>query len=105
MAPLLMERAQATAEGRVPPPVDFGALNRAHAEAHPEPTRDEVLERLRAVREEVGAAIRRLTDQQLEMARETPVGRMTVRDGVERVQIGHVDQHRGSVEAAIISAG
>ena len=100
-APRLAERTRATAERRDPGPIDFRTLNAAHAERSGSLGRAEVVRRLREAKGEVAAIIRGFTDEQLAIARETPVGPMTVRDGIERVLIGHIQQHQGSIEGVV----
>jgi len=63
--------------------------------------RDEVLRLLRASRNRIADAVRAIPDNQLDIQRETPVGPMSAAQRVEKVLIGHMKQHQGSIEAAI----
>jgi len=45
--------------------------------------------------------VRAIPDNQLDVQRETPAGPMSAAQRVERVLIGHMNQHKGSIEAAI----
>jgi hypothetical protein len=100
-SPWVMERIQATLDGRPLQPVDMRAINAQHAGEHAEVTREEVLRLLRQTQAEIAAAIRAIPDDQLDQARETPVGPMSVAQRIERVLIGHIKAHQGSIEAAI----
>jgi hypothetical protein len=64
-------------------------------------TRDEVLRLLRASRNRIADAVRAIPDNQLDIQRETPAGPMSAAQRVEKVLIGHMKQHQGSIEAAI----
>lgn len=100
--PGILERTQAIADGRQPPPApDFNATNAEHAREHAGTGKDEVLAMLRRQREELPAGVRAIPDESLEIALETPAGRLTVAQRIERVLIGHVRMHQGSIEAAI----
>lgn len=105
-AGLILERTLAAAEGRpVPPAVDFQAANARHAAEHADASKDEVVALLKSQREEVSGRLRELDDQQLERTTETAAGPMTVAQRIERVLIGHVTMHRGSIEAALRQEG
>jgi hypothetical protein len=45
--------------------------------------------------------VRAIPDNQLDIQRETPVGPMSAAQRVEKVLIGHMKQHQGSIEAAV----
>jgi hypothetical protein len=100
-SPWVMERIQATLEGRPLHAVDMRAINAKHAGEHADVTREEVLRLLRQTQPEIAAAIRAIPDDQLDQARETPVGPMSVAQRIERVLIGHIKAHQGSIEAAV----
>jgi DinB superfamily len=98
----ILDRIVAAADGRPPAPVsDFRASNADHARDNAGVTKEEVLELLRRQTSHVTARLRELDDQQLERTTETRVGPMTVAQRIERVLIGHVTMHRGSIEAAL----
>jgi len=42
-----------------------------------------------------------MPDEKLDIARELPSGTMTVQQRIERVLIGHLQGHQGSIEATI----
>ena len=101
-APWIFERTLALAEGRpLPPPVSFQDSNARHAVEHAGATRQEVLDLLRAHEARIADTVGAFTDAQLEVFTETPAGRLSVADRIERVLIGHVRMHQGSIEAAI----
>ncbi len=98
----IMERTLAVAEGRTPRPLsDFSAENAKHAAANAEVTKADVLNLLRTQTTEIVATLRTLTDDQLDRTSETPAGPMSVAQRIERVLIGHLTLHRGSIEAAL----
>ena len=102
LAPGIMARTRAVAEGGAPPPLrSFTESNARHAREHVEVTREEVLRLLREHEPEIVAGLRSLSDEQLERATETPAGRLSVADRIERVLIGHIRMHQGSIEAVI----
>ncbi len=75
--------------------------NAEHAAAHAGVTRDEVARRLRDQQPLIAAVLRGLTEDQLGQSVETPAGPMSVADRIERVLIGHLRMHQGSIESAI----
>ena len=99
--PWIMERIEAMLEGRPLQAVDIGVLNARHAAAHGGVTRAEVLELLREQQPVIAAAVRAIPDEQLDQSRETPGGLMSVAQRLERVLIGHMKLHQGSIEATI----
>ena len=100
--PFILERIQLMAAGKLLPPVgDFRELNASHAAENASVSRDEVLRVLRETRGPIASAVRRIPDDQLDQQRETPVGSMSVAQRLERVLIGHVKMHHGSIEAAV----
>jgi len=102
LGPFILERIQLMAAGRFLPPVgDFRELNARHAAENAGVTRDEVLKILRETRGPIAAAVRAIPDDQLDQQRETPAGPMSVAQRLERVLIGHLKMHQGSIEAAL----
>jgi hypothetical protein len=99
--PWIMERIEAMLEGRPLQAVDIGLLNARHAAVHGGVTRAEVLQLLREQQPIIAAAVRAVPDEQLDQSRETPAGPMSVAQRLERVLIGHMKQHQGSIEATI----
>lgn len=101
-APFILERIQLMADGKLLPPVgDFRELNARHAAENAGVTREEVLSVLRDTTGPIAAAVRGIPDDQLDKQRETPVGPMSVAQRLERVLIGHLKMHQGSIEAAL----
>jgi len=45
--------------------------------------------------------LRTISDAMLDKAQELPSGKMTVQQRIERVLIGHIQSHQGSIEATI----
>ena len=45
--------------------------------------------------------LRSITDEKLDTAKELPSGTMTAQQRIERVLIGHIQGHQGSIEATI----
>jgi predicted lactoylglutathione lyase len=99
--PWIVDRIEALLEGRVIGPVDIGLINAEHAGEHAGATREEVLAVLRGTLPELLERVRAIPDDQLDRSRDTPAGPMSVAQRLERVLIGHVQVHRGSIEAAI----
>jgi hypothetical protein len=82
-------------------PVNQREVNAEHARSHGGVTRDEVLRLLRASKGRIASAVRSIPDDQLDIERSTPAGPMSAAARVERVLIGHLKMHQGSIEAAI----
>lgn len=102
-APFILERIQLVVAGKpLPPPGDFRHLNAAHATEQADVSRDEVLRVLRETKGPIAAAVRAIPDSQLDETRETPWGLMSVAQRLERVLIGHLKTHQGSIEAALL---
>jgi len=100
--PLIADRIELQARGETPPPVaDFTDGNARHAEAHADCTPEEVLRMLRESKPRIAAQVRAIPDDRLEYQVPSRVGPMTIAQRVERVLIGHVKMHHGSIEAAL----
>jgi hypothetical protein len=56
---------------------------------------------LRETKGTIAQAVRAIPDEALDQQRETPVGPMSVAQRLDRVLIGHVKMHQGSIEAAL----
>ncbi len=99
--PWIMARIQTMLEGRPLEPADFHALNAQHAIDHANATPAEVLAILRDGKPRLAEEVRQLTNDQLDIQRDTPVGPMSVEQRIERILIGHLSMHQGSIEATI----
>jgi hypothetical protein len=97
----ILERIQATLAGRPLPPLDFKGLNAAHAEQNAAVEKTTVLEILRESGPRLAAGVRAISDEQLDQAVETAAGTLSIEARIQRVLIGHVKTHQGSIEAAI----
>ena len=100
----IVDRLAALATGREVAPVaaaTVSAGNRRDAEVASALTRDDVVALLRDQEARTLAVLRGLTDEQLTLTTETPAGPMSVADRIERVLIGHLRMHRGSIETTL----
>src|SRR6202521_1801206 len=97
----ITERIQTMLAGGPLAPVNQRAVNAEHARSHAGVTKDEVLRLLRASKNRIANAVRSIPDDQLDIERSTPAGPMSAAQRVERVLIGHLKQHQGSIEGAI----
>ena len=97
----IMQRIQTMLAGGPLSPVNQRVINSEHAREHADVTRDEVLRLLKASKTRIADAVRAIPDNQLDIQRETPAGPMSAAQRVERVLIGHMEQHQGSIEAAV----
>ncbi len=97
----ITQRIQTMLAGGPLAPINQRAMNSEHARSHAGVTRDEVLRLLRGSRSRIADAVRAIPDDQLDIERSTPAGPMSAAQRVERVLIGHLKQHQGSIEAAI----
>jgi DinB superfamily len=97
----ITERIQTMLAGGPLAPVNQREVNAEHARSHAGVTRDEVLRLLRASKGRIASAVRSIPDNQLDIERSTPAGPMSAAQRVERVLIGHLKQHQGSIEGAI----
>jgi hypothetical protein len=97
----IMQRIRTMLAGGPLAPVNQREINAEHARTHTNVTKDEVLRLMRASKQRIADAVRAIPDNQLDVQRETPAGPMSAGQRVERVLIGHMKQHQGSIEAAI----
>ena len=97
----IMQRIQTMLAGGPLAPVNQRVINSEHAREHADVTKDEVLRLLRASKPRIAEAVRAIPDNQLDIQRDTPAGPMSAAQRVERVLIGHMQQHQGSIQAAI----
>ena len=97
----IMERIQLMIEGKPLNPVNFRITNAQQAKDQAGVTRDEVLAKLRSNEESIVPRVRAIPDSALDVEHQTPVGPATIAQRLERVLIGHMQMHRGSIEAAL----
>jgi hypothetical protein len=97
----ITERIQTMLAGGPLAPVNQREVNSEHARTNANVTKDEVLRLMRASRARIANAVRAIPDDQLDIQRSTPAGPMSAAERVEKVLIGHMKQHQGSIEAAI----
>jgi DinB superfamily len=97
----IVQRIQTMLAGGPLAPVNMRDINAEEARAHAAVKKDEVLRLMRASKSRIANAVRAIPDNQLDVQRETPAGPMSAAQRVERVLIGHMKQHQGSIEAAI----
>ena len=98
---VIMGRIQAVLRDAPTPPVNFTEINAKHANEYADTTKAEVVSLLRDSGRQIAQDLRAIPDEKLDMARELPSGRMTVQERIERVLIGHITGHQGSIEATI----
>jgi hypothetical protein len=97
----IMQRIQTMLAGGPLAPINTREINAEHSRTHAKVTKDEVLRLMRASKSRIAEAVSAIPDKQLDIQRETPAGPMSAAQRVERVLIGHMKQHQGSIEAAI----
>jgi len=93
--------ARARANGDPPPPTDAHAINAAEAEERADVTPIEALDRLDEEAPKAREFLMGLTDEQLDRIVQMPVGEMPLEQLLRMVLIGHLEQHRKSIEATI----
>jgi DinB family protein len=99
---VIMGRIQAVLHDVPTPAANFKEINAKHANEYADTTKAEVLSLLRNTGEQIAKDLRAIPDAKLDKARELPSGgAMTVEQRIERVLIGHVTSHQGSIEATI----
>jgi hypothetical protein len=98
---VIMGRIQLVLHDEPTPPADFKQINANHANEYADTTKAEVLTLLRSSGEQIAKDLRAIPDEKLDKARELPSGKMTVEQRIERVLIGHITGHQGSIEATI----
>jgi|ERR1700693_4503960 len=98
---VIMGRIQAAIREQPTPPLDFKQINARHANEYADTTKAEVLGLLRNSGQQIATDLRSIPDEKLDIARELPSGKMTVEQRIERVLIGHIQGHQGSIEATI----
>jgi DinB family protein len=98
---LIMGRIQLVLHDKPTPSLDNKQINAKHANEYADTTKAEVLSVLRMSGEQIVKDLRAIPDAKLDVAREFPAGTMTVEQRIERVLIGHITGHQGSIEATI----
>ena len=95
---------RAAAAGEPLPPItpeQLNEINRQHAEAFANVSKDEVVAEVKKNVPPTAALIRSLSDEQLDRQAQTPfAGPMTTEQIINNVLIGHVQQHLASVQGA-----
>lgn len=97
----IMQRIQTMLAGGPLAPVNMREINAEQARTNANVSKEDVLRLMRASKPRIGNAVRAIPDNQVDVQRETPAGPMSAAQRVERVLIGHMKQHQGSIEAAI----
>ena len=97
----IIDRIYLMMEGKPMSPVDFTESNARHAAQKSGVTRNEVVALLRANEDRIAPRVRAISDDELDVERQTPAGPATVAQRLERVLIGHLKMHQGSIEAAL----
>jgi len=98
---VIMGRIQAFLGGTPPPPLNIKENNARHAFEFADTTKAEVLRVLEESGRQIVLDLRSFSDEMLDRAQELPSGKMTVQQRIERVLIGHITGHQGSIEATI----
>jgi DinB superfamily len=99
---VIMGRIQAAMREQPSPPLDFKQVNARHANEYADTTKAQVLRLLRDSGQQIAKDLRSIPDEKLDIAQELPSGKMTVQQRIERVLIGHIQGHQGSIEATIV---
>lgn len=97
----IIDRIYLMLEGKPLPPADIRTANARHAVAHSGVTRADVLARLRANEAAIAPRVRAIPDAALDVVHETPAGPATIAQRLERVLVGHLRMHEGSIKAAL----
>jgi hypothetical protein len=99
---VIMGRIQAVLQDAPTPAVNFKEINARHANEYADTTKAEVVTLLRNSGSQIAKDLRAIPNEKLDLARELPSGgTMTVQQRIERVLIGHIQGHQGSIEATI----
>ena len=98
---VIMGRIEQVLHDQPTPPLDNKQINAKHANEYADTTKSEVLTLLRNSGQQIVRDLRAIPDEKLDMARELPSGKMTVEQRIERVLIGHITGHQGSIEVTI----
>jgi len=98
---VIMGRIQSAIRDEQAPPIDFKQTNARHANEYADTTKAQVLTLLRDSGEQIAKDLRSIADEELDIAQELPSGKMSVQQRIERVLIGHILGHQGSIQATI----
>ena len=99
---VIMGRIQAVLHDAPTPPTNIKEINAKHANEYADTTKAEVVTLLRNSGSQIVKDLRAIPDAKLDVERELPSGgTMTVQQRIERVLIGHIQGHQGSIEATI----
>jgi hypothetical protein len=99
---VIMGRIQAVLKDAPTPPPNVKETNARHANEYADTTKTQVLSLLQESGSQIAKDLRTIPDEMLDKARELPTGgSMTVQQRIERVLIGHLQGHQGSIEATI----
>jgi DinB superfamily len=99
---VIMGRIQSVLRDEPTKSIDFKDLNARHAHEYSDTTKAEVVSLMRDSGRQIAEDLRSIPDEKLDKARELPSGgTMTVQQRIERVLIGHIQGHQGSIEATI----
>ena len=98
---VIMGRIQTFLRDAPLPPLNIKETNARHANEYADTTKAEVLSLLRNSGDQIVKDLRTISDAMLDKAQELPSGKMTVQQRIERVLIGHIQSHQGSIEATI----
>ena len=96
--------AGAIAHGQPVPPLTMDMIhqgNATHAAQHAHCTKAETLALLRQNGAAAAATVRGLGEAELDRAATLPLGTMSASQVIERILIGHVHDHHGSIQKAI----
>jgi uncharacterized damage-inducible protein DinB len=96
--------AQAIAAGREVPPITMDMIhqgNAAHAARHANCTKAETLALLRQNGAAAAAIVRGLGDPELDRSAALAMGTMSAAQVIERILIGHVQDHHGTIRKTI----
>ena len=96
--------AGAIAHGQPVPPLTMEMIhqgNATHASQHAHCTKAETLALLRQNGAAAAAIVRGLGDADLDRTATLPLGTMSASQAIERILIGHVHDHHGSIRKAI----
>src|SRR5487761_384122 len=98
---VIMGRIETAMREQQAPPLDVKQMNARHANEYADTTKAQVLTLLQDSGQRIAKELRSIPDEKLDIAEELPSGKMTVQQRIERVLIGHIQAHQGSIEATI----
>ena len=98
---VIMSRIETAMREQQAPALDFKQMNARHANEYTDTTKAQVLSLLEDSGRQIAGNLRSIPDEKLDIAQELPSGKMTAQQRIERVLIGHIQGHQGSIEATI----